>query len=196
MKRPAPNPTDIAARQSFHAAQHLARGAVGESCQHYARGRNALLDQVCYAISNHARLARACARDHERSARRRGHSRELLVVQLGAVTRQSFRRKRVSPFDNVTFHLFHSLITCKQAAREIIKLRNADSPDCGMRISYCGLPDGLNSIGALYLYSAFQSAIRNPHSAIERLHSRLMKARMRLEQTFRLIYQLREVLKR
>src|SRR5215207_3802856 len=74
--------------EKFDAAQHLARSAVREGRKHHARGRDAVLYEVCDAVGYGARLPRPRARDDERRARGRCRHGELLLVQLLPVARE------------------------------------------------------------------------------------------------------------
>ena len=85
VKRAAPKPRRVAADQVLHTVHHLAGGLVGERQQQDAVDRDALLEQVCHAIGQRARLARARPGQHQRRSRRRGNGGELLGVQLRLV---------------------------------------------------------------------------------------------------------------
>ena len=85
VERPTPKPGCVAADQLLHAVHHLASGLVGESQQQDAVHRDALLEQVGYAVGQRACLARAGSGQYQRRPRRRGNSRQLLGVEFRLV---------------------------------------------------------------------------------------------------------------
>ena len=82
MKRAAPQLTHVLPYQVRHAAHHFLGGFVGEGEQQNAIGWHALFQQVCHAVGERARFARAGSGDHQSRAGQGGHRRALRVVQL------------------------------------------------------------------------------------------------------------------
>ena len=82
MKRAAPQLAHVLPYQVRHAAHHFLGGFVGEGEQQNAIGWHALFQQVCHAVGERARFARAGSGDHQSRAGQGGHRRALRVVQL------------------------------------------------------------------------------------------------------------------
>ena len=85
MKGAAPKPAGVDREQIRDAIQHLARGFVREGEEENVPRVDSVFEQIRHAISERARLAATRARDDKKRSRRRGHRRELLLIQLRRV---------------------------------------------------------------------------------------------------------------
>ncbi len=96
MKRATPKRAQFVAEQIADAPHHFAGGLVGEREQQNAVGGNPLLQQICDAIRERARLARTRAGDDERRAGRRGDGGQLLRIEFARIVnvQPDLRRER------------------------------------------------------------------------------------------------------
>ena len=85
VKRSAPNPARVDRQQVRDPIQHLPRSLVREREQQNISGVDPVFEQIRYAISERAGLARARTGDDEQRTRRRRHGRQLLLIQLRRV---------------------------------------------------------------------------------------------------------------
>ena len=85
VKGAAPEPARVHRQKIRDAIEHLPRGLVRESEQQDVARVDSVLEQIGHAIRQRARLPAARAGDHQQRPRRRGHRRELLLIQLRRV---------------------------------------------------------------------------------------------------------------
>src|SRR5207244_6109349 len=82
VERPTPKSAGIDRQQIRNAIEHLSRGFVREGEKQDIPRIDSVLEQISYAISERARLPRACPGDHEQWTGWRGHRCELLLIQF------------------------------------------------------------------------------------------------------------------
>lgn len=85
VKGAAPQSTRVHRQQIRDAIEHLTRGFIREREQKDIARVDAVLEQIRHAIRKRARLAAARTGDHQQRTGRRGHRRELLLIQLRRV---------------------------------------------------------------------------------------------------------------
>ena len=85
VKRAYPGVGSRLARQGVHALQHLPGRLVGKGKRQYAVGGHSLFQQIGYPVREHARLARAGARQHQQRPLRCEHRAALRLVEYAKV---------------------------------------------------------------------------------------------------------------
>ena len=83
VERPAPELAAGDPGEVLDALEHLLGGLVGERQEQDVPGLGPLVQQPGHAVGQRPGLARTCAGEHERGARRGGHRRVLFRVQFG-----------------------------------------------------------------------------------------------------------------
>ena len=129
MERAEPHAFGAFADRFHHAALHLARGFVGErqSQNVFAGQLRIRLQQIANPLDDHARLARARARDHQQRPVAMLHRRALTRIQAGVPLRIF-----VGLHDAQISHDYINRVCCRRTEGEdcvLLALRSLESAD-------------------------------------------------------------------